>query len=125
MGYAVLHEVPVNGRYADLLAGRDEQLVAVELKLADWKEALAQAMHYQLAAQRSYVALPLAKTHAPLRARSRFERQGVGVLGVAPAGDVRLLLDARENERRLPFLTHGVLDGWFRGRPLPRPGLSK
>lgn len=123
MGYAVRHEIPLNGRYADVLAGRDEQLVAVELKLTNWKEALAQAMHYQLAAQKSYVAMPLSKAHAPMRSRSRFERQGVGVLAVAPDGDVRILIDARESDRRLPFLTQGVLESWFRGKPLPRPGL--
>lgn len=110
----VRDEVPVHGRVADLLAAGPEDLVAVELKLEDWQEALHQAMHYQLAAHRAYIAMPLDHAIVPLRARSRLERQGVGLLGVHPLGEVRTLVEARESSRRLPFLTDHTLDRWFR-----------
>jgi hypothetical protein len=42
--------VPILGRRADLIGTRDDALVAVELKLRDWREALRQAIAYQLAA---------------------------------------------------------------------------
>jgi hypothetical protein len=114
LGGRVRHEVPLHGRIADLVVARDDDLVAVELKLQDWQEAFAQAMHYQLAAHRSYIAMPLDHAIVPLRSRTRLERQGVGLLGVHPLGEVRTLLEARESARRLPFLTEHTLDLWFR-----------
>jgi hypothetical protein len=105
--------------------------VAVELKLEAWREALGQAMHYQLAAHRSYVGMPLHSAVLPLRQRSRLERQGVGLLACDPLGDVRVLLEARESARRLPFLTQHTLHTWFPwapealpAPPSPAPGLS-
>ena len=115
-GCEVRHEVPVNGRLADLVGKRGLELVAVELKLHDWREALQQAMHYQLAAHWSYVAMPLHEAVMPLRQRSRLERQGVGLLAVAPTGEVRTLLEAKESTRRLPFLTGHLLDACFAPR---------
>ena len=113
-------EVPLNGRYADLVAQRDGELVAVELKMEDWREALAQAMHYQVAAHRAFIAMPLNHAILPLRQRSRLERQGVGLLGVHPLGEVRVLLEARESARRLPFLTQHTLRTVFpESRPAP------
>lgn len=116
-GWQVRFEVPLNGRYADLVAQRGDEMVAIELKLEDWREALAQAMHYQLAAHRSYIAMPLNQAIVPLRNRTRLERQGVGLLGVHPLGEVRTLLEARESSRRLPFLTKHTVETWFAPRP--------
>jgi hypothetical protein len=99
------------------VASQGEDLVAVELKLEDWREALGQAMHYQLAARRAYIAMPLNGAILPLRQRSRLERQGVGLLAVAPLGDVRTLVEAKESTRRLPFLTQHTLEKWFAGDP--------
>jgi hypothetical protein len=115
--FRVRHEVPVHGRIADLVAQRDGQLVAVELKLEDWREALGQAMHYQLAAHLAYIAMPLNQAVLPLRQRSRLERQGVGLLGVHPLGEVRTLVEAKGSTRRLPFLSEHVLAAWFRPAP--------
>jgi hypothetical protein len=112
-GSEVRFEVPLNGRLADVVAHRGDELVAVELKLEDWREALAQAMHYQLAAHRAYIAMPLNEAILPLRQRSRLERQGVGLLAVHPLGEVRTLVEARESARRLPFLTQHTVAAWF------------
>lgn len=118
-GFAVRHEVNLNGRYADLVAHRAGEVVAVELKLEDWREALAQAMHYQLAAHKAYIAMPLNQAILPLRQRSRLERQGVGLLAVHALGEVRTLLEARESTRRLPFLTQHTVAHAFAA---PAPG---
>lgn len=112
-GCRVRHEVPLHGRVADILARRGDEVLAVELKLEDWREALRQAMHDQLAAHRSYIAMPLHNAVLPLPERSRLERQGVGLLAVHPLGEVRTLLEARESRRRLPFLTQHALATWF------------
>lgn len=140
LGYAVLDEVPFNGRVADLVAVRDgpaasggpgdpgepgdpgasarrDDVVAVELKLSDWQKAHVQAKAYQLGARRTYVALPLGKARRVAADHAaRFQRSGVGLLGVQVAartsfGAVRRLLEARPSDRTLPFLAEGLATG--------------
>jgi len=118
-GDAVRDEVPLHGRYADLLVQHEDELIAVELKLEDWREALAQAMHYQVAAHKSYIAMPLHGAALPLRSRSRLERQGVGLLAVHPLGDVRTLVEAKGSTRRLPFFSDHIREQWFGASPPP------
>lgn len=105
-GYRVFAEVDVAGRMADLVCVRGEEVVGVELKLADWRAASRQASAYQLGCHRSYVALPLVKAaRVAASHRGDLEREGLGLLGVNhPAGDVRVLVEAGENGRFLPFL---------------------
>ena len=55
-------------------------LVAVELKLRDWRRGVAQAGRYRLFAERSYVALPAERISEGLVAEAR--RNQVGVLAV-------------------------------------------
>jgi len=55
-------------------------LVAVELKLRDWRRGVAQAGRYRLFAERSYVALPAGRMSDSLVAEAR--RNQVGVLAV-------------------------------------------
>ncbi|MBI4393985.1 MAG: hypothetical protein HY556_09360 [Euryarchaeota archaeon] len=114
LGWKVAHEVEINGRYADLVFGRAATILAVELKLTDWREALAQASHYQTAAHESYVAMPLENTFAPMRQRGKWERAGVGLLGVDMEGGVRVVKPSRASERRLPFLTEHLLEKHFK-----------
>lgn len=145
LGYAVRDEVPFNGRVADLVAvragdgtgrgdgggsgtdvkanagagadGTSRDVVAVELKLADWRQAHVQAKAYQLGARRSYVALPLPRARRVVADQAaRFQRSGVGLLGVETRartsfGAVRRLLEARPSDRTLPFLVEGLATG--------------
>ena len=108
-GYSLRAEVPVNGRFADLLALKGDDLVAVELKLTDWRGALRQAVAYQVGADRSYVALPLDTAMTVLRRRSAFEEARVGLLAVHPPdGSVRQLLPSDRSARHLPFQADGL-----------------
>ncbi len=102
-------EVSILGRRADLVGARDDALVAVELKLRDWREALRQAMAYQLAADRTWVAMPLAAASAAYRQRWRFEAEGIGLLAVDDLGNVRVPIPAGSSPRLLPYLREGVL----------------
>jgi len=106
-GYRTFEEVYFNGRIADLVALKDEEVVAVELKLANYREAHRQAVAYQVGCHRSYAALPLDAALVAMRKhRNEFVTSGAGLLAVnMPAGDVRELLPARHHEGRfLPFL---------------------
>lgn len=111
-GYEVWEEVPFNGRIADLVAVRDEEVVAVELKLTDYRMAQRQALAYQVGAHRSYVGLPLEVALRALRRhRHAFEQSGTGLLAVSldHAPQTRELLPARTHEARfLPFLAEAL-----------------
>lgn len=103
-GMEVHEEVPLNGRIADLVA-LGAGLTAVELKLADWKTGLRQAICYQLACERSYLCLPFPKALRLLYKAYYLEREGVGLLGcLLDRGEVRVLLPAAPSPRHLPFL---------------------
>jgi hypothetical protein len=110
-GYRVDVEVPILGRRADLIGARDDALVAVELKLRDWGEALRQAIAYQLAADRAWIAMPLAAASSAYRQRWRFEAEGVGLLAVDDRGTVRTPVPAGPSPRLLPFLRERILAG--------------
>src|SRR5207253_7616060 len=71
-GFCVRVEVPIVRRRADLFAWRGEHVTAIEMKLHDWAEALRQAVAYQLAADSTWVAMPLAAASRAYRRRRRF-----------------------------------------------------
>ncbi len=109
-GYRVSAEVPILGRRADLIGAREDSVVAVELKLRDWREALRQALAYQLAADQAWVAMPLAAAASAYRARWHFESERVGLLAVDDAGNVRAPIPASASPRLLPFLQQRILE---------------
>ena len=106
--YRVRAEVPIGGRWADLVGAREGDVVAVELKLRDWTAALRQATAYQVGADRAWVAMPLAAASKAYRQRWRFEAECVGLLAVDDAGGVRVPIAARPSPRLLPFVRDGV-----------------
>jgi hypothetical protein len=108
LGYRVFAEVDIAGRFADLVAMKPEDVVAVELKLAAWRRALRQATAYQLGADRSYVALPLDAARRAHRNRDAFEREGIGLLAVDDAGGVRTVLRASASPRGWPPFTDAL-----------------
>lgn len=113
-GFRAVSEVPVAGRRADLVAISDEALVAVELKVSLWRQALRQALAYQLWAPQAYVAMPFPRALQAMRHRDRFEEEGIGLLGVLD-GDVRTILPAAASPRLFPALADLV-----RGQLAPR-----
>lgn len=108
-GYDVAVEVYYNRRLADVVAVKGDRVVAVELKLRDWKGAFKQATAYQCCAHESYVALPLIVAVPLLAKRRLFTDEGVGLLAVNwPVNDVRCLIPAGANTRILPFAADGI-----------------
>ncbi len=117
-GYRVEAEVPILGRRADLIGAKGEGLVAVELKMRDWREAMRQALAYQIAADRAWIAMPLSAAASAYRSRWRFEAEGVGLLAVDDLGAVRAPIPAGPSPRLLPFLRERILTApgasrWF------------
>ncbi len=82
-GFTVFHEVHIGFCRADLVACNDETVVAIELKLADWKKALIQAKNYQLAAEYVYLAFPSKKIDlVRKKATVQLNQEGIGLLSV-------------------------------------------
>lgn len=102
--------MPILGRRADLVGEREDGLVAVELKMRDWREALRQATAYQLAASRVWVAMPLAGASSAYHQRWRFEAEQVGLLAVDDRDQVRVPIPAGPSPRLLPFVRERVLN---------------
>jgi hypothetical protein len=111
-GFDVRVEVPILHRIADILGSRADQVTAVELKMHDWRGALRQAMAYQLAADRVWVAMPLVAASSAYRSRWRFEEERVGLLAIDDHGGVRVPIPAGDSPRLLPFLQTKILDSW-------------
>jgi len=91
-------EVPFFGKRIDLLFGTPSllRLYAVETKLHDWRSAFKQAALNQLAAQSSYIAVPLAlATRLAEKEADLFRRYDVGLVGVGEAA--KILIPARKN----------------------------
>jgi hypothetical protein len=107
-GFVVSDEVVVAGRRADLVGWRGDCVTAVEAKLSDWQGAFRQAVAYQVAADRTWVAMPLVAAARAHRHRWRFESEGVGLLAVDDAGRVRAAIPAGLSRRLLPFARDAV-----------------
>src|SRR5947199_848727 len=88
-GFDVRIEVPILGRRADLVGSRGTSVTAIEMKMHRWAEALRQAIAYQLAADRVWVAMPLDAASRAYRQRWTFQSEGVGLLAVDDRGRVR------------------------------------
>ena len=72
-----------------------ERLVAVELKLRDWRSAVAQAARYRLFADASYIAMPCSRLSEAALAEARRNRVGVLSLhSLGSEGPVTVLVEA-------------------------------
>lgn len=78
-GYLVLEEVPIGYCRADLVAFKDDVVIAVELKLQYSQKAFVQVKNYQLAADFVYLAIPLMKSFSLVRKKNiSCEKKGSG-----------------------------------------------
>ena len=102
-GYNVKREVKIGFFKADIVGFQKDNVIAVELKLKDWKKALVQAKNYQLGADYVYIAVPLMKSFNILRkAKYKLESAGIGLLVVnEKTCQVRKLIDAKQSERKM------------------------
>jgi hypothetical protein len=110
-GFDVRFEVPILSHRADMVGSRGRALTAIELKLHQWPKAIRQAVAYQLAVDRAWVAMPLAAAGRAYRERWIFESEGVGLLAVDDRARVRCPIPARQSPRLLPFVREKVLEG--------------
>jgi hypothetical protein len=126
-GYRTFAEVRMINRWVDLLAIGNGSVVAVELKLEKWREAIRQAVAYQLGADYSTVGMPLGKAIDAYRNRYYFRKEGVGLLGVrVRTPEVRVLIEPERSTRMMPCVRDSIFDVmWVDGEEVIVPRSSK
>ncbi len=87
------------GAWGDARPGR---LVAVEAKLANWREALAQAEDNRTRADLSYIALPqVDASRKRAQIRRGAQELGVGVIELQPQGGATIVVKAKRTPARV------------------------
>jgi hypothetical protein len=110
-GYIVKKEIKIGYCRADLVAFRNGETVAIELKLAGWKKAITQARNYQLGADYVYIASPLMKVDIFLRKAKIFmKKEGIGLLAInEKTCNVIRIIEAKKSKKILGKITLGEL----------------
>ena len=111
-GFFVRMEVPILDRRADLVGSRAESIIAIELKMRDWAEALRQAIAYQLAAEWAWVAMPLPRPRVHTDSAGASRRRELVSSPSTTAG--ASALRSRPDHLRGSFHSCGT---WFSGLP--------
>jgi hypothetical protein len=111
-GYKLRREVRIGYCRADLVAFKNGETTAVELKLTDRKKAIIQAKNYKLAADYVYLAFPLLKSYSILR-KSEYElkKEGIGLLIVNEITiEVEKIISAKASKRKFSSINLKGLD---------------
>lgn len=96
----VFSEVPMLSRKIDLVSVNSDlsEIIAVEIKVNKWKNALQQALAYRIAADKVYVAIWYEYIHrVPI---DLFNKFGIGLLSVN--GVVEKKLEAQKSRNKHP-----------------------
>ena len=100
MGFAVRPESTLSSGVPDLLAERNGQILAFELKLNRVKDAIRQARSYTDHVNQSYVVLPMLRAINVAKQSNQFTggNYSVGLIGV-DWHDCRVLIPAKQNDK--------------------------
>jgi hypothetical protein len=112
LGYTIRREVKIGYCRADLVALKENETIAIELKLRDRKKAIIQAKNYQLGADYVYLAFPLLQSFSVLR-KSEYElkKEGVGLLVINEITcKVSVIIKAEQSSRKFSSVKLGELD---------------
>lgn len=110
-GYRTFAEVRMVNRWVDLVAVGNGRIIAVEMKLEKWREAIRQAVAYQLGADFTAVGMPLGKAIDAYRNRFYFHKEGVGLFGVrVRTPEVRVLIEPERSTRMMPIIRDNLFD---------------
>ena len=106
-GYIVKNEIKIGYCRADLVAFKNDEVVAVELKLSDWKKAIVQAKNYQLAADYVYLAVPLLRAYNILKkAEHILKKEGIGLLIVKEKNcEISKIIESKVSKTKMCNIT--------------------
>lgn len=106
-------EVYFSRRRVDLVFVKDEKanlIIAVELKVNDWRSGLRQAVTNQLFADQSYVAVARKKNNKQLSSQAYkwFRKSGIGLIFVLP-DEVKIIIQSERSEYIIPDQRASIL----------------
>ncbi|MBW3568585.1 hypothetical protein KY385_00435 [Candidatus Parcubacteria bacterium] len=97
-GFTVYQEVPFLSRSIDIVAEKDDVILAYELKLNDWRKAVAQSSDHLHGVDRSYVCMPL---------KSKINEELIHLIQANGLGLVVFNIEAQTVEEIIPALDSG------------------
>jgi hypothetical protein len=102
-GYDVKKEVRIGYCRADIVGYKKNVVVAVELKLNNWKKAIVQAKNYQLGSDFVYIAFPLKKIHNIIRkAELKLKNEGIGLLAInEKTSKVNIIIKSKKSKKMM------------------------
>ena len=105
--FKVFYEIRIGFCRADLVAIKNDLVIAVELKLKDYKKAIIQAKNYQLGSDLVYIAVPLMRSYNILRkAEHSLKKHGIGLLIVnEKTCDPKIIIDAKKSTKKIGSIT--------------------
>lgn len=108
-GYRVKREVPMKNKVIDIVCQDDEEIIAIEVKVRNWKKALKQAIIYQLCANKTYVALY--HKYSRCIKKQLFLRYGVGLIEID--GSIIIKIESQKNVALNPFYIN-IINEYFK-----------
>lgn len=121
-GARLAYEVPLHSRFVDMVALEESAtLVAIELKVRDWRTALRQAVVAQIAADETYIAIWHTYAHRVDRALLVATRVGLVVVEDRTA---KVVLSAQPSKITIPDYRDVIVDSikpYRRTRPVVQP----
>jgi len=115
--YSIIREFDyVSGRTDILSLTIENEIIAFEAKLSNWRKAIHQAWRNTSFANQVYVVLPRKHATAAIKNRAEFDERGVG-LCVVDEGGVEVLIRSTINQPVMPWLNNKAMNALvFNGR---------
>lgn len=99
----IIREVPFLSRSIDMvLITLDDEIISIEFKLKDWKQAIKQAVDHKNGSDKAYICMPKPPMGFKDDFLNELNEKGIGLLEFLPDSreSIREIITAKENKNR-------------------------
>jgi hypothetical protein len=99
----IIREVPFLSRSIDMvLITLDDEIISIEFKLKDWKQAIKQAVDHKNGSDRAYICMPKPSMGFKDDFLNELNEKGIGLIEFLPDSrdGIREIIAAKENKNR-------------------------
>lgn len=107
VGYMSWQVPALNGRIDLVAISKRNRVIAIEVKIIKWFEAVGQVLEYSMCADYAYIAVPERIAEIALKRKSLFAQSGVGLISVGL--QTRIVIKAKKCRIQSKKLRRGVL----------------
>ncbi|MBI5636707.1 MAG: hypothetical protein HZA03_01920 [Nitrospinae bacterium] len=100
----------VSGRTDILSLNTENEIIAFEAKLTNWRKAIHQAWRNTSFANQVYVVLPRTRSSGAMKNKAEFDERGVGLCVVDDGGGVEVVIPCSRNKPLIPWLNRKAMD---------------